>query len=906
MDYTKITLASTENYKMTYHTKGHSMCKKCIITFGEIDSTLEEAGFGSKLIMDLGFDHIYVAQKLHTQYQFLTADNFYKTVKDIIADKEVYTYGSSLGGYCAIYYGGVINANILAMSPRIPAHPVINQMMGNIFKNKGFYHKELTNEKKTTNRVAIFYDKNNYIDSYYIDVFVKPVYPNADYFHVEYAGHYAARALLLSGELKKIAIDFFHNKELTFTLDKDEIISWHIQRTKKRIKQGKFFHARENLDVLLTSHRAQDKTVRDLVDLYREKLLEKHKKRAQKRNNPQLKLYSTITKEEEHHIKNAVSLSFLSNLFLSRRAILNAYNPKTGNYEFNSMFDNVQKYLKEADFSIATMEGVMAGVEKKDGLRSELNYPDHLAFAVRKAGIDFVSTAHDYILDFGIKSAKRTLNILDKAGLNHSGFYRNKREKEKLPIFKIKGLKVAILTYTKTSTRYKTSFFLKTGNQHLTSILVPPNNKNFDQVKNEVLQDFQRVKKANPDCIIVLSHMGQQYKSEPNLFQKTWCNIFIDAGADIIVNHHPCKVQPYEWRKKPGEDKDVLIIHSPGHFVNSFHNKYGDSSALTQVYLDPKNGKPFAISCIPLYSHAYIGSNDKALPIYEIIHHKKLGEHLSTFEFDHISETHEFITNTMFNEKLSIDQIQEKYYLFANRASSDSKGYVRNRVQPLEINEEMKKNVLYKMLLKSKSVCFVGDSITEGTLNGGYGWYEPLIENFKHLDIEKFTKRDGTSTFFMKHADRFAKYKSDLYIIAIGTKNIFNDKRETIETKDYISDLEQIVKKIKSESKRARIVFITPWPSDVGYFSNSSSKAEYLQLMEEYITALEKYANSSGLYYINPNPVITAKFKTKDPKNWLKDWLHPNAAKGIELYSYAVIKSAPKNRLTTIIKRFLK
>src|SRR5699024_10743524 len=144
--------------------------------------------FGSEMIMSTGFDHIYVAQRKHTQYQFLTAEDFSSIINDVINGKDVYTYGSSLGAYCAIYYrdeinayildmsplitahlviinnvingkdvyiygsnlgayctiyyGGSINANILARSPRIPAHPVINKLMGKRFKNKKFLHKE--------------------------------------------------------------------------------------------------------------------------------------------------------------------------------------------------------------------------------------------------------------------------------------------------------------------------------------------------------------------------------------------------------------------------------------------------------------------------------------------------------------------------------------------------------------------------------------------------------------------------------------------------------------------------------------------------------------------------------------------------------------------------------------------
>src|SRR5690625_4602369 len=324
MEYMKRILESSRNYKITYYTKGNSQSNKCIITFGEIDSNMEESGFGSEMIMSTGFDHIYVAQRKHTQYQFLTAEDFSSIINDVINGKDVYTYGSSLGAYCAIYYGGAINANILAMSPRIPAHPVINKLMGKRFKNKGFLHKELNDEKKTNKKVSILYDKHNYIDHHYVEVFLKSTYPNAQYSHVKNAGHYTARALLLSDQLKNVALDFFNDKELEFKLKRDKILDWHIEKVKNRIEKGKFSHAQENIDVLLSSEKAQEKIVQKLISQFKEKQVQVYKKRRNKKNKLNDKIHPVITKNETDQLDQAVSLSFVGDLILLRDQVLNS------------------------------------------------------------------------------------------------------------------------------------------------------------------------------------------------------------------------------------------------------------------------------------------------------------------------------------------------------------------------------------------------------------------------------------------------------------------------------------------------------------------------------------------------------------------------------------------------------
>ncbi|MCR6098227.1 CapA family protein [Salipaludibacillus agaradhaerens] len=903
MDYIKKVLVSTKNYKITYHKNKHSETNKCIITFGEIDSDLDEVGFGSQLIMSEGLDHIYVAQKKSTQYQFLSAKKFSSSIQKVIRDKEVYTYGSSLGAYCAIYYGGAINANILAMSPRIPAHPVMNKLMGERFRNRGFRHDELTNIKTSSNNVYIFYDKHNYFDSYYINFFLKLAYPNAHYFHIDHAGHYTARALLLSGELKNTALNFFYNQKLDFKLNDDKILEWHMEKTAVRLEKGKLAHAQENLEVLLKSNKADDPTTKELLSTFKDELLLTSTDQTTSRRKQQSNTYPIITNNEKQQIENAVSLSFVGDLILLRDQVLNAYNPENDEYEFDDMFTYVKKYLSETDFSMGVFEGPTAGESKEystsvyaDKIPLYLNFPDSFAYAVRRAGFNFVTTAQNHLLDCGVEGAMRTLDVLDKSGLSHLGCYRNSEEKEKLPIFDIKGLKVAILTYTKRSNRYTNDFFLEEENKHLTSILVAPSDEHFERVKKDVLDDFARIKQEKPDCIVVLPHMGRQFRHSPDIYQQTWCDIFVNAGADVILSDHPHAVQPYEWRKKPETNQNVLILHCPGNFVNSYVQKDGDASALTQIYLNKKSGEPFAVACIPLWSHSYVDGNHRALPLYEVVHNTRLRKTISTHEFSRVKEIHHLITNTMLGEDLSIDQVQEKYFLFADRATSESKGYVRNHVSPLVLTDEVKQTSLYTLLKASKSVCFIGDSVTEGTRNGGYGWFEPLIENFQHLTVKRFAKGGATTSYFLENSHNLSNKQCDLYVIAVGTNDVrYRDPKRCAMTREqYIDNIKKLVKTISSQNKTSKFVLIAPWTTDEHDPVSKLDKKERFNMLSKYSKALKKYAQTAGHLYIDPNHLIKSKFGTRNPKTWLKDHIHPNANEGINLYSWAVVQASPR------------
>jgi poly-gamma-glutamate capsule biosynthesis protein CapA/YwtB (metallophosphatase superfamily) len=119
------------------------------------------------------------------------------------------------------------------------------------------------------------------------------------------------------------------------------------------------------------------------------------------------------------------------------------------------MFKYTSRHFHESDFSIGVYEGPSAGNNTSfsnsnydDGIPIALNYPDEFAEAVKKAGIDLVTTANNHLLDKGINGAIRTLNILDKYNLKHLGSYRNQEEKNKIKILNIKGVNIAFLAYT--------------------------------------------------------------------------------------------------------------------------------------------------------------------------------------------------------------------------------------------------------------------------------------------------------------------------------------------------------------------------------------------------------------------------------------------------------------------------
>ncbi len=380
-------------------------------------------------------------------------------------------------------------------------------------------------------------------------------------------------------------------------------------------------------------------------------------------------VYPTMTIEQESAVKNAIRITFSGDLILLKDMVENGYNPDTGSYSFDSMFQYVKDYYDQADYNIGVFEGPVAGSHKgfstscfNDGIPIYLNFPKEFAQAVKRAGFNMVTLANNHMLDQGVDGLFSTLDELDNIGLPHTGAYRNLKEKSVHTLVNIRGKKVAMLAYTYGSNYYDTDFFFQEENNHLSRILVAPNNKHIKETLKSVKNDFQEVKEMKPDTIVVLPHMGKQFRHAPDEFQKYWCNVFAENGADIILSDHPHAVQPIEWMSV--SDRKILIVHCPGNFVNSYIKRDGDASMIVECYLDPDTGKPIASACIPIYAYCKFGKEKKenycGVPVLAMLHHKEIA--FGKYEYNRICEVHSLVTNVAMGVDIQIEDLQERYY----------------------------------------------------------------------------------------------------------------------------------------------------------------------------------------------------------------------------------------------------
>ena len=574
---------------------------------------------------------------------------------------------------------------------------------------------------------------------------------------------------------------------------------------------------------------------------------------------------SYVSYEENEEIKNSVSLGFVGDLILLENQVKDYY--LDDEFHFDYLFQNTKKYFTDTDFMMGVLEGPVDDSKNysvgnfDDGKILRLNYPTSFLESIKKSGIDLVTISNNHILDNDLSSYQNTISNLEKINLDYVGKHKQSK------IINVQGISIGVLAYTY-GLNYISEDDLFSKYPNVTNYLVDKKSKYFKTVKQSVQNDFANLKKQNVDLIVVLPHYGTQFENQPDDFQKTWNEIFVNNGADIIFGCHTHSVQPVEYKN------DTIIFNSVGNFVNSYIEHDGDISYMAKVYINKNTKKVINGSVIPL-----IALKDKtygyfSIPIYEAVNNKDYQNITDKLEY-----ANKLVTSIALHKKINLNDLEQEYWYFKD-------GYKKQIKTDFTLTEKDKKSLIYQKIEVNNNICFIGDSITEGSKNGFKPWYLPLMNFFPNKKVFSIAKGSYTTTDLLKKfKTQMAKTPCDLSIIDIGTNDIrYNLKSST----DYIQNIQKIVNTLNSKE----VILLSPFKpisdSDIGLKKNKKAKKE---LYFKYNLELEKYAQSKeNIYYIDPNIYIEKILKVEDKENFFVDSIHPNSGYGITLYSYATMR----------------
>lgn len=260
------------------------------------------------------------------------------------------------------------------------------------------------------------------------------------------------------------------------------------------------------------------------------------------------------------------SLLFVGDIMLDRGVEQSVRENFDG--DFGELFAQAG-FLGKADITFGNLEGPLSdrGYDLQNLYSFRMN-PEALD-ALKEAGFDVLSLANNHIGDWGRPALEDTMRRLHDAGLAYVGTGFNRADAIEPRVITRDGVSYGYLAFSDQGPAW----------------LAGPNDSSLVLLAN----DGDRVKlieeaASKVDVLIVSYHFGEEYETEPNARQRDIAESSIDAGATIVVGHHPHVIQPVE------RYGDGLIAYSLGNFIfdQPFSEETMEGLALEVVFEDTK------------------------------------------------------------------------------------------------------------------------------------------------------------------------------------------------------------------------------------------------------------------------------------------------------------------------------
>lgn len=260
-----------------------------------------------------------------------------------------------------------------------------------------------------------------------------------------------------------------------------------------------------------------------------------------------------------------IRILFVGDIMLSRMVGREMEKRNDYLYPFRLAAEEIQK----VDLTFGNLEGPISARGNNQGsiysFRADPKTVEGLAYA----GFDVMSVANNHIWDWGRLALEDTITFLREKRIDTVGAGRNEAEANAPVIREVKETKIAFLAYTNLYPKSLEARVSSTGISH--------------SDREKIIAQIKQAKQET-DIVIVSLHWGDEYQEKANASQRELAHALIDAGADLVIGHHPHVVQEVE------KYKEGWIAYSLGNFVfdQTFSEETMKGLAVVAVIKDKK------------------------------------------------------------------------------------------------------------------------------------------------------------------------------------------------------------------------------------------------------------------------------------------------------------------------------
>lgn len=276
--------------------------------------------------------------------------------------------------------------------------------------------------------------------------------------------------------------------------------------------------------------------------------------------------------KKEHPIRS-VSLSFTGDILIEDAL----YNWMGKGYDFKNYFDKVTPYLK-ADLVIGNQEVVLGGETLGiTGSDYTFNAPEEIAKQLPQIGFDVLTFANNHSYDRGMQGVVNTRKNLKAAGIQTTGAYEKKEQRDDILVVERNGIRFAILAYT-----YDTNQWIDAENSFAVNHFLNEEHMFDDRCKKQLARDVQKAKEQ-ADVVIAAMHWGTEFTYEIDAAQRDAAGFLNEQGVDIIIGNHPHCLQRVETLTN-AQGKETFVMYSLGNFVSAAMGVDRASEQFTNMY----------------------------------------------------------------------------------------------------------------------------------------------------------------------------------------------------------------------------------------------------------------------------------------------------------------------------------
>ncbi len=208
-------------------------------------------------------------------------------------------------------------------------------------------------------------------------------------------------------------------------------------------------------------------------------------------------------------------------------------------------FEHVMGEFEKSDLLFGNLECVLSPEKSVNNdydsvqMRGDLNHIKGLV----EAGFKVLNFANNHCMQHGEEPFLETVRLLETYNINYCGVNTEDHLAGRPALVELNGIRVAFLGYSSRPRQYFTREPLYS--EGYTKGI----EKDIASVRNKA------------DAIIVSLHWGDEFIEQPSPEEISMGRQLIDAGADLIIGHHPHVLRGVENYKKG------VIVYSLGNFV---------------------------------------------------------------------------------------------------------------------------------------------------------------------------------------------------------------------------------------------------------------------------------------------------------------------------------------------------